>query len=109
MGELGVDNAGRLHDGGARLQPDGAYAVVVELDPAAKHVDELEVQRVAVSLARLGRCAACADHMCADVSGGGGRDAEVAVGEKAPQSVVPARVARVADGEAPLARRVVLV
>ena len=107
--ELGVNDAGRLHDGGPGLEPNAPDAVVVELDPAAKDVDELELERMAMPFARLGRRGAGTDHVRADASAGGCRDAEVAVGEEAAQSVVPARIARVADDEAALLRRVAWV
>jgi hypothetical protein len=107
--DLGMDDAGRLYDGRPRLEPDAAHAFVLELDPAAKDVDELELQGVAVRPARLGRCAFGADDVRADASAGRRCDAEVAVGEEAAQSFVPARVARVVDGEAAFVRRVVSV
>ena len=94
MRELGVADSGRLHDGGALLEADSSDAIVLEIDPAAKDVYQLKIERVPMRFPRLVRRAARADDVRPDASFRRFRDAEVPVREEPTQPVAPARIAR---------------
>ena len=87
----------RLHDRRSGLEPYAPDAVVLELDPAAQHVDELEIERVVMALAGDLGCAAGADDVRADAPAGRRGDAEIAVREERAQPGVPVGIARMAD------------
>jgi len=65
----------RLQHRRSGLEPHPADACVVEVDPAAQHVNELELERVVVPLAGCTRGAAAADHVRADPAAGRRGDA----------------------------------
>jgi len=69
------------------LKPHLALTLVVERDPTAQHVDELDVERVCVR--RAGRIvrATGADDMRSNASAGRRRDPEIAVFKEVAQTV----------------------
>ena len=99
VAQFAVADAGRLVDARTRLQPHGALALVLELDPALEDVHQLEFGVVPVRLAGEVLPRGRADDVGFDAPLGGLPDAQVALFEERAQAALEAGIPSMGDGE----------